>query len=1299
MMKCRVFARKRDNSFSRAFYAETDQVAFAGMLPRPKYAAPRFPHMGNVGLTLFSHAGRLGENLQKGHDMKTVTKIIYLGICCLALAFSQRASAQPVFYPAAVDNAPLGNRIPLILIHGIESDPSMWNSFLNYYVTHPTLTNNFKPYLFGYQTDNAKITSSDPGDIFGLAPKLGDNLEQNFGTKSVAILSHSMGGLVARAEMEYYSYTDKTRGGDRVLMLITLATPHHGTPLGNVFFDNFDELLASFIFNLYPGFAYNLKWDGYDGNKINGDQPISAIPSSQDYSKIIAYCGTVPSVNSIPIQSPDEGLFLTYPIISGYGYNNDGAVPIGSALFGGVLGIRTRQIDGSCDHFQIYSGQNTVNGGTPTFDSIAADLETVIPMAIPAAPVISSVSPSTLTGLPVGQTQLIRIIGSGFTGSSTLTFNDGVNPSYTGRIPSSFTANELDYYISVGTSQANWTVQVFNGSQFSNINGFTVNAPPAILSGSLVVNLSPAGAVSAGAQWQVDGGTYYSSGGIVPILMPGSHTVSFKSISGYTTPADQIVNITANAQTTANTSYSVIAATTYTLTLNQGGSTGFIEPSPFGTWNGSAYVYSAGSVVQLTANANPGYHFVNWSGDVSGSAATTAVTMNGNKSVSANFASGDPNMGTITVTIQPPEAAAAGVTWGFNANDYRASGTSYSTWPATYWIFLHGTNGWVVGGGGWVTITAGQTTNVTFAASSTTGSIIGNDPRTYFTLAGAVTNYGSADGFGSAARFGNPWSPIVDSIGNVYVADAWSDTIRKITPSGLVSTFAGQAGVQGSADALVGTNASFNNPFGLAIDSSNNLYVADTGNYIIRKITPSGAVSTLAGSAGNPGSANGTGNSAQFNFPLGVAVDTNGNVYVAEGSNEDIRKITPAGLVTTFAGLAGSYGTADGTGSAARFNWPSSLAMDANGNLFVADNENSTIRKITPAGVVTTIAGFPGSGGAADGTGNVARFYNPNGLAVDAAGNIYVADTGNNAIRKVTQAGVVTTLAGQSGNPGNNDGIGSVVRFKSPSGVAIDNSGNLFITDAQNYTIRATQTLTTKVDQTIVFAPLPNKSASDTPFALIATATSGLPVYLNILSGPATLDTNNVLTVLGAGTVNVIAWQPGNSNYNAAVPVQQSFNVSLIPQTITFGALSQQKQGDAPFPLNATADSGLPVSFSIISGPATLSGNILILNGWGTVTVSASQPGNNSYAAATSVTQSFFVTPPDNTIVSPQRLPNGNFQLAFYGLMGSNYMIQTSTNLIDWQLFTNFTGSNLLFYFDDPAATNFNRRFYRSVLP
>ena len=867
------------------------------------------------------------------------------------------------------------------------------------------------------------------------------------------------------------------------------------------------------------------------------------------------------------------------------------------------------------------------------------------------APMISTVSPSTMTGLPIGQTQLVRIIGSGFTTASTLTFNDGVDSPFTGRVPTFVSVNELDYNISVGTNQASWSVVVVNGSQTSNLGYFTVNAPSGASSGSLVVNLSPAGAVSAGAQWQVDGGSYYSSGGVDPVLAPGSHTVSFKSVSGYTTPSSQIVTITANAQTTASGSYTVIAPSTYTLTLNSDGVTGYIVNQPFGT--GSGNIYNPSAVVQLTANAYSGYHFVSWAGDASGSGTQnpTTITMNGNKTVSANFAAGDTNLGTVIVTIQPPEAVTAGVTWGFNDNDFRASGTSYSYYPETLWVELHNTNGWI-GYGGWVTFTAGVTTNYIFAASYTNGSIIGSDPRTYYTLAGSASNSGSSDGTNSSARFTQPKNLAADNAGNVFVVDG--SVIRKVTAEGIVTTIAGTAGVSGSADGQ-GTNASFNNPIGIAIDQSNNLYVADFMNSTIRKITPGGMVSTFAGLAGNNGSVDANGTSARFYFPVGVAVSPNGNIYVSDSVNETIRQITPNGDVTTLAGLARSYGYADGTGSAARFHNPCGLAADASNNVYVADEVNEVIRKVTPSGVVTTLAGYPGSSGAADGTGNAARFYSLNSVAVDSSGNIYVADTSNQAIRKTTPNGVVTTLAGQSGNPGSADGVGSVVRFYQPSGVAVNLSGTLFVADMMNYTIRATQPLASKVNQTIVFPPIPNHSAGDLPFAISATASSGLPVYFGVLSGPALIN-SNIVTLVGGGTVTVVAWQPGDADYNEAATVQQSFTVTQVPQTITFSALSPQKYGDAPFSISATASSGLPVSFSLLSGPAQLSGNIVTLTNAGTVTIQASQPGNSIYAAASNVIQSLVVASPDTnpptiTIISP--LPNARLSNAVVTVSGT----------------------------------------------
>jgi hypothetical protein len=247
----------------------------------------------------------------------------------------------------------------------------------------------------------------------------------------------------------------------------------------------------------------------------------------------------------------------------------------------------------------------------------------------------------------------------------------------------------------------------------------------------------------------------------------------------------------------------------------------------------------------------------------------------------------------------------------------------------------------------------------------------------------------------------------------------------------------------------------------VAVDSAGNGYVADT---LIRKVTPSGVVTTLAGAAGGSGSANGTGSAARFNKPCAAAVDGAGNVYVADMCNDTIRKVTPGGVVTTLAGLAGSDGSADGTGSDARFYYPRGVAVDSAGNVYVADNYNDTIRKVTPGGVVTTLAGLAGSGGSADGTGSDARFFYPYGVAVDSAGNVYVTDARNCAIRKLTPGGVVTTLAGATGYiamgqgvqiyGGNVHGTGSAARFSDPCGVAVDSAGNLYVADSANSNIR-----------------------------------------------------------------------------------------------------------------------------------------------------------------------------------------------------------------------------------------------------
>ena len=246
----------------------------------------------------------------------------------------------------------------------------------------------------------------------------------------------------------------------------------------------------------------------------------------------------------------------------------------------------------------------------------------------------------------------------------------------------------------------------------------------------------------------------------------------------------------------------------------------------------------------------------------------------------------------------------------------------------------------------------------------------------------------------NAALFDGPEAVAVDSAGNLYVADTNNSTIRKITPAGVVSTLAGMAGyTSGSADGR-GSDARLNYPFGVATDSLGNVYVADTDNDAIRKITPDGWVSTLAGAAGHQGSADGSGSAAQFRYPINVATDSAGNVYVADEDNQTIRKITPAGVVSTLAGTVGQSGSTDDIGTAARFNEPPGVATDAAGNVFVADTGNQTIRKITPSGVVSTFAGMAQQSGSANGTGSAARFHSPNGMATD-EGSAFSAQSGS----------------------------------------------------------------------------------------------------------------------------------------------------------------------------------------------------------------------------------------------------------------------------------------------------------------
>jgi len=341
---------------------------------------------------------------------------------------------------------------------------------------------------------------------------------------------------------------------------------------------------------------------------------------------------------------------------------------------------------------------------------------------------------------------------------------------------------------------------------------------------------------------------------------------------------------------------------------------------------------------------------------------------------------------------------------------------------------------------------------------------------TFTTIAGAAGLSGTNDGASSDARFYGPAGLALDGAGNIYVSDLNNYTIRKLAPAGtnwIVSTLAGLAGTLGSAD---GTNdeARFNHPSAVAVDTASNLFVTDNYNQTVRKLTPIGTnwvVSTVAGLAGVKEFADGTNSDARFNAPRAIAVDSSDGLYVTDEFNYTVRGVKPVGtnwVASTLAGSAGNIdgGFVDGTNGDAEFNLPFGITRHSGGNLYVADFGNNAIRKIAPTGpdwVTTTVAGFSANRGANDGPASTAMFNGPNGITADASETLYVADQFNHTIRKVAPTNsswVVSTVAGLALHAGSADGTGTSARFNGPSGIVVDKAGNLFVADSFNNTIR-----------------------------------------------------------------------------------------------------------------------------------------------------------------------------------------------------------------------------------------------------
>jgi uncharacterized delta-60 repeat protein len=478
----------------------------------------------------------------------------------------------------------------------------------------------------------------------------------------------------------------------------------------------------------------------------------------------------------------------------------------------------------------------------------------------------------------------------------------------------------------------------------------------------------------------------------------------------------------------------------------------------------------------------------------------------------------------------------------------------------------------------------GTFTRIAGYARNGLARIVTSESSVVFTTLAGMPPGGSVDGAASAARFRIPLDVAVDAAGNAYVADAASNLIRKISPAGFVSTFAGTAGESGSVDGT-GSAARLNSPTSVAVDTSGNVYVADTGNHSIRKISAAGVVTTLAGVAGQtlPGYVDGSGSLARFQRPQGIAVDPNGNVWVADTGNVLIRRITPAGVVSTIAGSLYGFGDTDGSGPAAKFSHLTAIEAVANGDIYVADVANARIRRITPAGVVSTVtnaaggrleiieprgiaaaangnlyvstlhaivqispsgavtpvAGNPAAAGNTDRSGTAARFKFPAGLAVTPTGALLVADSFNDTIRRILPDGATTTLAGVASR-GSADGAGFAARFDEPAGVAIDVASNAYVTDRTNATIR-------KISPTGVvstFAGTPGQFGSADGIGPAASFDSPTGIAVDSAGNLFVADSGGctIRKITPGGAVTTIAGSPGRDGSADGVGANARFN-------------------------------------------------------------------------------------------------------------------------------------------------------------